>query len=304
MMENAILAVTAARLGIFLGACAVVGLCVFLVCYSLTKRLKVTEVFADVKGTERTEGYARIGLISDLHFPMFEAGRERVVAALEKADVDAVMVAGDLCQNGRGVEQMLEFMRFLAAELRGKTVLVVTGNHDAHHVCGEKEEEIAEYCAKIEACGNNVHVLRNEIERVPVEGLGFDLVVCGFDDMTVSNAETQKELFERAAAETGENGRLVLLMHNPDIMANIKEAVEKSAVKSLTLAGHTHGGQIYMPFNLEFRLLRNDELPKKGYVYGLYDYCANNVLYITCGLGQSFLPIRLGTTPEVAIVNF
>ena len=47
MTGNAILAVTAARLGIFLGACAVVGLCVFLVCYSLTKRLKVTEIFAD-----------------------------------------------------------------------------------------------------------------------------------------------------------------------------------------------------------------------------------------------------------------
>ena len=72
MTGNAILAVTAARLGIFLGACAVVGLCVFLVCYSLTKRLKVTEIFADVKDTERTAGYASIGEIYALHYPMVE----------------------------------------------------------------------------------------------------------------------------------------------------------------------------------------------------------------------------------------
>lgn len=304
MTGNAILAVTAARLGIFLGACAVVGLCVFLVCYSLTKRLKVTEIFADVKGTERTAGYARIGLISDLHFPMFEAGKARVAVALEKADVDAVAVAGDLCQNGNGVEEMLEFMRFLAAELHDKTIFVVPGNHDVHHVCAEKEEKIAEYCAKIAACGENIHVLRNKIERLPVEGLGISLVVCGFDEMTVSDADAQRALFERAAAETGENDRLVLLMHNPDIMASIKEAVENSNTGSLALAGHTHGGQVYMPFNLEFRLLRHDVLPKEGYVYGKYDYCGNNVLYITCGLGQSFLPIRLGTVPEVAVVNF
>ena len=307
---SAILAVNAVRLGIFLGACAVVCLLMLLVCYTLTKRLKVREVFADVKGVERDSGYARIGLVSDLHFPMFEAGRSRVLYALEKADVDAVMIAGDLCQNSKGVGEMLDFMEFLANGLPDKTVFVVLGNHDAHHACGENEERIADYCKKIESCGKNIRVLRNSIERLPLEGLGGDLVVCGFDDMTVSNEDAQNGLFAKAtdemkaAREAGKGDRLVLLMHNPDIMANIREAVEESGVCSLTLAGHTHGGQIYMPLNLEFRLLRNDDLPQKGYVYGLYDYCANNVLYITCGLGQSFLPIRLGTTPEVAIINF
>ena len=95
------------------------------------------------------------------------------------------------------------------------------------------------------------------------------------------------------------NADLVLISHNPDAATGSVE----ECMPLIMLSGHTHAGQMWMPFNAEFRFLRKDILPKKGYKYGLHTYENQFPIYITSGVGCSFLPIRFRSTAEVAIID-
>lgn len=327
-MDQLYLISAAAALGTVAAGIIAAAIIAFTACHMQTKRLKVTRVYADRDSAGKTPkkkktagerqpenvdfrenniyntDYCRIGLVSDLHFPMISVNTGDVIYRLQKEDCDLVAVAGDLCQNAKGRPQMLDFMRNLAEALEGVPILVVLGNHDAWHVCGKKPEKIAEYVSEISRCGRNVTVLRDETVRIGLKGSESAVVVAGFDEFILGRAEKRAEVFKEAAKQAGERDKLVLLMHNPDVMESLKDDIERCGRHTVALAGHTHGGQVYVPFNFEFRVLRDDKMPRKGYVYGLYDYCRNGKLYITCGLGQSLLPVRLGTTPEIAFVIF
>ena len=71
---------------------------------------------------------------------------------------------------------------------------------------------------------------------------------------------------------------------------------------TLLLAGHTHGGQVRLPLNIEFTLLKKDILPKKGIYYGFHTY-NGTPLYITSGIGCSLLPIRFRSKAEIALIE-
>ena len=278
------------------------GVIAFVACFFQTKKLKVTRVFADKEG--ESSPICRVGLISDLHFPRIYVNTDTVISKLAGEDCDVILIAGDLCQIPKGKPEMLAFMRRLAEELPETPILVVPGNHDAAHVCKKDPVRLGEYCREIENCGKNISVLRNQVKKIPLRGSDSSIVAAGFEELIMGDKKANIDTFNRAASLASEKDKLLLLMHNPDIMEHVSEAVESCGKYSFTAAGHTHGGQVYMPFNFEFNILRDDRLPKKGFIYGLYEYCGNNKLYITCGLGQSFLPVRLGTEPEIAFICF
>ena len=293
-------------------------------CYLQTKKFKVTEVFADrsakaknplkkrKKDTHRSDvepsyggtPYCRIGHLSDLHFPMVSVNLGDVIYRIASEDCDALAITGDLCQNAKGKPAMLDFMRTLSDALEGLPILVVLGNHDCTHVCGKDPKKIAEYVKEVESCGRNIKVLRDETVKIRLKGTDASIVAAGLDELCIGDDKKHKKAVSEAAAEASENDKLLILMHNPDLMEVVKDEISGCGKYSVTLAGHTHGGQAYMPFNFEFNVLRDDRMPRKGYVYGLYEYCENNKLYINCGLGQSYLPLRLGTAPEIAFVCF
>ena len=68
------------------------------------------------------------------------------------------------------------------------------------------------------------------------------------------------------------------------------------------LSGHFHAGQIKMPFRLEFLVLRSDNLPKQNVIEGVFEHNGTS-MFITRGVGCNKLPFRLGSVPEVSIVE-
>ena len=88
----------------------------------------------------------------------------------------------------------------------------------------------------------------------------------------------------------------IAFSHNPDIVFKIPEGYV-----DYLLCGHFHGGQIWMPFNLEFRILRNEVLCKMGITRGAHKVKGIN-LYISRGLGNVCFPLRFLSTPEIAIL--
>jgi uncharacterized protein len=86
---------------------------------------------------------------------------------------------------------------------------------------------------------------------------------------------------------------VVVLTHRPDVFPDVPARV------ALTLAGHTHGGQVRLP------LLGALVVPSKfgsRYAAGLIEEQGRR-LFVTSGIGTSTVPVRLGVPPEIAEIT-
>ena len=88
---------------------------------------------------------------------------------------------------------------------------------------------------------------------------------------------------------------VILLAHEPDIFDCVPANV------TLTLAGHTHGGQIYIPFVGRPGFFA-DNARYARYAYGHFEKDGRHMI-VSSGLGLSYIPIRFLVPPEIAIVT-
>ena len=87
------------------------------------------------------------------------------------------------------------------------------------------------------------------------------------------------------------------MMHNPATFAKLEPASAPLAV-----AGHTHGGQIRVPFLPEWsylRLFQDDVVHTDGWIEGYG--AGGNELFVNRGIGMSVLPIRINCSPAVSV---
>lgn len=290
-------------IGILLGTIALCGVAVLLLTYTQTKKLSVTKINASPYGS--TAIPKRICLISDLHFPNCFVNIDNLIDRIVATETDAIMIAGDICTDHRKGEKMAtDFLEKLSVK-SSVNIFIVLGNHDY----GESKrkydaQEMNRYKNLLKGCGENIKLLDNEIYAQNIRGTDSRILIAGISDYRNTFELTSKSVYEEALLEANDKDTLVVLTHNPDTIMSIDENLKNSNRNNLILSGHTHGGQFWLPFNLEFLILRSDRLPKKGYKYGLYDWNENAKLFITCGLGESLLPIRFLTTPEIVFIDY
>lgn len=224
-----------------------------------------------------------IALLSDLHVGSPFNGVEKleeIVARVNGSRPDVVLLAGDYVVSGaRGrafvpPETTASILAKLDAPLG---VFAVLGNHD-HWYDGPRVR------AAFESAG--IPVLENEI--VPVRGEGFEFWLVGFSDLWEAKPDV-----ERILDRLPEGVPTIAFTHNPDLFPEIPERV------ALTLAGHTHGGQV------DFPLWGTPIVPSR---FGAR-YARGHVveggrhLFVTSGLGTSILPVRFRVPPEIALVR-
>ncbi|MFH7029531.1 MAG: hypothetical protein ACHBN1_30130 [Heteroscytonema crispum UTEX LB 1556] len=102
---------------------------------------------------------------------------------------------------------------------------------------------------------------------------------------------------EVALAQVPNGAPRFVMMHHPDSFAAFPANTAPVAV-----AGHTHGGQIRLPFTPEWSWLsftQEDEVDVDGWIdnYG----APGNRLYVNRGIGFSIIPIRINCPPEVTL---
>lgn len=222
----------------------------------------------------------RVAHISDLHFDKILVNPSKLISILCCGEPDVIVITGDLCSKLKHFCRVTSFLDMLSCKA-SCPIFITLGNHDRRIFHASMIEDL-------ENISPNIHVLENKMF------IYKNVLFGGLTDVH-SNEDNYGGLavkWNRIAEENGYG--YILLTHNPDIV------IDMPKLSSLTvmLAGHTHGGQVRVPFNIEFTVLKKDILPKKGIYYGLHDYNGMK-LYITSGIGCSAMPIRLRSKAEV-----
>lgn len=218
----------------------------------------------------------RIAQISDIHVGL-ATPVELIRSAIDAANAaapDLVVLTGDyLSTSRRGVGLVREQL----GGLRAPTVAIL-GNHD-YWVDADGAVDALR--------GHGYEVLRNEHTAIRLRGEPFGVV--GIDDLVTGHADVAKSLRGAQVAS-----RIVL--------AHVPRTADELAARGLSdavLAGHTHGGQVYVA-GFTAPLLRC--LAGEPYVRGRFDV-SRVQLHVNRGLGRSAVPVRLGAPPEVTLVT-
>jgi predicted MPP superfamily phosphohydrolase len=219
----------------------------------------------------------RVAHLSDLHIGTLtpRSWGMRWSEAANRCAADVAVVTGDMVTSGTDYhEDIAEVVGALRAP---DGVFVAMGNHDYF---GEGEPLVSMLRAR------GVRVLRNE--GTAIARAGARLWLAGIDDTW-----TRRDDLPSALRGRPEGAPTVLLAHDPDRFDDAADAGVH-----LVLSGHTHGGQIAVPFLS--RLLSLASFAHK-YNVGLYRR-GDATLYVHPGLGTTGPPMRLGVAPEVTIL--
>lgn len=215
----------------------------------------------------------RIVQLSDIHMGPPDMPAARVAAIVAQANAlhpDLVALTGDY-QGGKLVDwtgDTLDTAMRPLARLRSRLgTFAVRGNHDD-----------AYWAPRVLPRYAMTYLQNAHVDVGPV-------VIAGIDD--ASGAPN----IARALAGVPVGKPVVMLMHEPDGFTGVPVSV------ALTLAGHTHGGQVRLP--LVGALLTNTRL---GYTRGRY-VIAGRTLIVSSGIGTTALPIRLRVPPEIVVVT-
>lgn len=261
--------------------------------------IKLSNTFSKLDGI-------RILHISDLHIAGRNKKIERYFEKLEKIKSDFVLITGDLIDNNNGIEWCVKYLKKLSPKFG---IWVCLGNHDRFnfnilhsfffHLMSKPRENNLELL-KHRLKENNIQVLINEkktinINSVPFTIIGVD-VPFGFDRYKNTNRFSKKiipikGLFSNISPED----YVVLLSHIPDLLKELNN------IKiNLTLSGHTHGGQIRLPFIGPLIILSSFQ---RTHNKGLYDY-NSHCLHVSGGLGANkTIQIRLFCPAEATVLT-
>jgi uncharacterized protein len=219
-----------------------------------------------------------IGLVSDIHSSpyMTKEDMDEYVAVINSLKTDLIVLPGDFVTSKR--EEVYPFAEAFSQLHAPLGVYGCLGNHDSHGG--------VDFIAKeVDACG--IKLLRNEAVAIRKGSASLNLL--GIDDVGWSR-EPRKEL-QMAMAAASATGPTILLSHKPyymDLACEMKI--------DLTLAGHTHGGQIVLLRIAGFYLAPASIWSK--YVAGLYEQDGAQ-LYVTRGIGSWGIPFRFNCPPEI-----
>lgn len=217
-----------------------------------------------------------IVFISDIHRRKIS---KHTIHTLAKQKIDFVCIGGDLTEKGVDPEITEENVRLLTT--LGHTYFV-WGNHDIQ--AGAKI-----LTSLLESYG--VQILNNRAV-VTMEKQNERLWLVGVGDICSNNDKLDTAI----QSITENNGFRILLCHVPTIAYKI---TPKHQI-SLVLSGHTHGGQIALPWIGAITGGVGKWFPK--HVVG-HHHINDVQLFISSGYGTSHMPLRLFTTPEIVLLT-
>jgi len=219
----------------------------------------------------------RFAALSDLHMAAFRPRHERLAAAVSEADVDFVLLAGDLI---RTVPEGWDSL--------GRLITLMQCRHGTYAVRGNWEFKFPLRASVLKGMMRNwgAELLVNEARTLRT-ACGT-VQVCGVDDLARGWPDFRAALHGAAEADYA-----LLLCHEP---IGVRLLPPESGI-GLTFSGHTHAGQVRIPYIWRFALPEFHG----NYTAGLYE-TERGPLYVSRGFGGSGpVPVRFLCPPELTI---
>ena len=221
----------------------------------------------------------KVVFASDFHIkPRHEKQLEKVVNLINSQEADIVLSAGDFV-NGHIKKSTMPASDIAKGlgKVKSKYGFYTTlGNHD-----GWYDSKIV--AKELEA--NGIKVLENDNEAIKFNGK--EIYIAGVEDMMTGDANVYLAI-DKAKSP------IILLTHTPDMFPKVPYEV------NLTLAGHTHGGQVRLPI---FGPLFTASDYHDKYAKGLIEEDGRKMI-VTTGVGTSILPLRFNCPPEIVVIKF
>ena len=230
-----------------------------------------------ISGNEDFKKPFKVALIGDLHIGLF-SGHERqlkiIVKKINAEQPDIVVVAGDWTyEPEHKLAEELAVLKDIQAPIYS-----VNGNHDEQYP-GPPIQDLLAHALKVN------HVI--DIEGQMVEFDDFRLI--GIGDLWAGKSDM------RQLPLLPQDKPWVILSHNPDTV----DMVPELPTHPLMLSGHTHGGQVELPWLTDYVLKKVSIL---GHKRGLYHHDHADV-FVTVGTGMVGVPFRFRVPPTIDMIE-
>lgn len=250
------------------------------------ENVRLTQVEIDVLELPAGWDGLRVAVISDLQIGLWEENEQVAAAAAQRALAarpDFVVLVGDFLAAGGDTESLTRALQ----PLRNQRVLAVLGDRDVRS--DSVEARVRRTLSEL-----GIRLLVNE--AVAIERNGDTAWVAGLAPDLASRSEADQEFL---VATTGGPFTALLLTHSPLMAVRAPEGRRPAII-----AGNAFCGRVEVPGTprlswYETQAFPDAAVPGAERLYRIRD----NTMFITCGIGYTFVPVRLGAPPEVAIVT-
>lgn len=241
-----------------------------------SEEIEVSSHTIRLKNLPRAFDGLKLVHLTDIHHSKFVSFNDvfRMVELSNQQDPDVVLLTGDyITWSKKFIAPMAEALRHLKSRLG---VYAVLGNHDIR----VDADQVTQALEKVQ-----IKVLRNASARIDLKG--DSLWVGGVDEYMYGQSD-----IPLAMRDVPRSQPRILLAHNPEIL---DEAASHQV--DFVLAGHTHGGQIKIPYMRSLNIVTQ---PGREILEGFVRN-GKTQMYISRGLGKVVVPVRILCPPEIPV---
>lgn len=242
--------------------------------------IEIVPITVDMPHLDPVFDGTRIVQVSDIHMDnhwMTSQRLQRIVNTIERQNPDFVVITGDLIDHDpvNASPPMIEPLTALASQ---HPTLVVLGNHDYWADPQPVRNALAQ--TPVEELANRVYTVTKE---------GGSLHIAGVDDVWM-----ERDRLDLVLDQLPDDGAAILLVHEPDFA----DTAAATGRFDLSLSGHSHGGQVRIPFT------GAPMLPPYAKRYPLGRYQVGNMVHYTNrGVGMALMNVRFNCRPEITVIT-
>ena len=244
----------------------------------------------------------RLAFIADFHESLEGKMNSRIADAIAKASPDLILIGGDMLDGYRKSEE-LPSVDLIDRLYRIAPVVMAPGNHEKKAETKVYVNNTLLYDRFMQGIEDKVHYLKNKSEVFSINGrwiriFGLDLPLEYFKRREEKMLSVEEIIGYIGYPEEQDNVFNILMAHNPEYFESYAEWGAE-----LTLSGHFHGGIVNLPMIGGVISPRLNVFPK--YTKGLYrsEKRPDKMMYLTSGLGQHSLRIKINNIPEIIIID-
>lgn len=244
-----------------------------------TRQVNMNRISLENSAPNRSGQALHVLHLSDLHLENISISPKQLFDKLADEQIDLIALTGDFLDRTRSIPKLIPYLKVLNRLQPAYGMYAVFGNHD--YVL--KGKDFASLQQTLEQ--NGCKTLRNENVMIDINGTRLNII--GIDDSSTERSDLA------ASFEGIEHGYRLVLTHDPNIVLNMRRYRF-----DYLLSGHFHGGQIHWP--KPYHLAAMGKLVGMNMIKGLHVYDGKS-FYISEGLGQTGVNIRVGSRPEITI---